>query len=99
MDEALTLTSEPAGTTTASGEAGSRQRSGQPFRPIQDIRRAATTPEDATTELERYKASLRRYGPVQKGLGGLPWPGLWECGRCGETTPGQMLHEPADDTI
>jgi uncharacterized radical SAM superfamily Fe-S cluster-containing enzyme len=99
MDEARTITSEPAGTTATSGEAGSRQRSGQAFRPIQDVRRAATTAEDATTDLERYKVSLRRYGPVQKGLGGLPWPGQWECGRCGELTPGRLRHEPADDTI
>ena len=37
--------------------------------------------------------------PVQKGLAGLPWPGEWLCGRCGETTPGRLLHEPADDAI
>ncbi len=53
----------------------------------------------AATELERYKVSLRRYSPVQKGLAGLPWEGEWLCGRCGETTPGRLLHEPADGTI
>ena len=99
MEEARTITMDPARPTIPSGEAGSRQRSGQAFRPIQDVRRAATTAEDAVTELERYKVSLRRYCPVQKGLGGLPWPGQWECGRCGELTPGRLLHQPADDRI
>ena len=53
----------------------------------------------APTEPERYKVWLRRYAPVEKGLAGLPWPGQWECGRCGETTPGRLLHQPADDTV
>jgi len=54
---------------------------------------------DARTELERYKASLRRYAPVQKGTAGLPWQGEWECGRCGELTRGRLLHEPEADRI
>jgi 7,8-dihydro-6-hydroxymethylpterin dimethyltransferase len=56
-------------------------------------------PGGAAGELERYKVSLRRYSPVQKGLGGLPWPGQWECGRCGEVTPGRLLHQPSDDSV
>ena len=38
-----------------------------------------------TSANERYRASLRRYSPVQKGLAGLPRPGEWLCGRCGPT--------------
>jgi tetraether lipid synthase len=53
----------------------------------------------AVRALQRYKASLRRYAPVQKGLAGLPWEGEWECGGCGLTTPGRLLHEPAVDAI
>jgi len=75
------------------------QRSGRAFRPIQDIRRRAATEGDAETELERYKVSLRRYAPVQKGVAGLPWEGEWLCARCGENSPGRLLHEPAEDRI
>lgn len=56
-------------------------------------------PEHAATRLERYKASLRRYSPVQRGLAGLPWPGQWHCSRCDATVPGRLLHEPATDEI
>jgi uncharacterized radical SAM superfamily Fe-S cluster-containing enzyme len=49
--------------------------------------------------LRSYKASLRRYAPVQKGLAGLPWEGEWHCSRCGQTSPGRLLHQAADDTI
>jgi uncharacterized radical SAM superfamily Fe-S cluster-containing enzyme len=85
--------------TIAVDAAGAEQRSGRAFRPIHELQRTAPSAEDAATELERYKVSLRRYSPVQKGLAGLPWPGQWECRRCGETTPGRLLHEPADDVI
>jgi len=57
------------------------------------------TPGRAPTELDRYKASLRRYGPVQKGLAGLPWPGQWQCARCGEVTPGRLLFEEGVEAI
>jgi hypothetical protein len=63
-----------------------------------DAARTATVPGPAAA-LEQYKVSLRRYSPVQKGLAGLPWGGEWLCGRCGETTPGRLLHEPAEDRI
>jgi uncharacterized radical SAM superfamily Fe-S cluster-containing enzyme len=59
----------------------------------------AARADGAATALERYKASLRRYSPVQKRLAGLPWEGEWLCSRCGETTAGRLLHEPAGDTI
>ncbi len=60
---------------------------------------AVGTTEAARRDLERYKASLRRYSPVQKGLAGLPWPGEWQCRRCGELVPGRLRHEPSDDSI
>ena len=53
----------------------------------------------ASDDGESYRLSLRRYAPVQKGLAGLPWRGDWLCGRCGETTPGRLVHRPSDDTI
>ena len=55
--------------------------------------------EGCATALERYKLSLRRYAPVQKGLAGLPWEGEWLCGRCGETAPGRLIREPDADAI
>lgn len=76
-----------------------RQRSGLAFRPIDEIRREAARPDTAVTALERYKVSLRRYAPVQKGLAGLPWPGEWHCARCGENAAGKLLHEPAVDAV
>jgi hypothetical protein len=53
----------------------------------------------APTALDEYRASLRRYAPVQKGIAGLPWEGEWLCGRCGLTTPGRLRHEPRGDSI
>jgi hypothetical protein len=99
MDETATIAADLAGGVGSESPAEARQRSGLPVRPIQDIRREAATAEDAATALERYKVSLRRYAPVQKGLAGLPWPGQWECGRCGEITPGRLVHEPGADAI
>ncbi len=58
-----------------------------------------TTSGSPAAALERYKASLRRYSPVQKGLSGLPWEGEWLCARCGETAPGRLLREPEADAI
>jgi len=72
-------------------EAPAERRSGRAFRPGHEIGRATARPETARTALERYKVSLRRYSPVQKGTRGLPWPGEWHCARCGETVPGRAL--------
>jgi uncharacterized radical SAM superfamily Fe-S cluster-containing enzyme len=71
---------------------------------MQEARTITRDPLGSTREafpvaLQQYKLSLRRYAPVQKGLAGLPWEGEWECGRCGDTTPGRLLHEPAEDAI
>jgi uncharacterized radical SAM superfamily Fe-S cluster-containing enzyme len=79
--------------------SSSPQRSGRVVNPINEIARMAVRPGDAQTELERYKLSLRRYAPVQNGLGGLPWPGTWHCARCRENAPGRLLHEPVQDAI
>jgi hypothetical protein len=99
MEEAHLITGHPAAGTLTAREGGPAQRSGRAFRPIQEIRRSAATAEDAATALERYKVSLRRYAPFQKGLAGLPWPGEWRCGRCDAITPGRLLHEPYADGI
>jgi hypothetical protein len=75
------------------------QRSGTLHRPLDTIRRAAVNPADAATELERFKASMRKYGPVQKGRAGLPWPGEWFCTGCRQTAPGELLYDAGDDSI
>jgi uncharacterized radical SAM superfamily Fe-S cluster-containing enzyme len=75
------------------------QRSGALHRPIHEIGRPAVDPVDARTELERYKLSLRRYAPVQKGVAGLPWKGAWQCAGCGETVPGQLAYDADEDAI
>ena len=76
----------------AEPETPANQQSGRVFRPINDIARQAIPSDAAETPLERYKVSLRRYAPVQKGLDGLPWSGEWHCARCGENAPGKLLH-------
>ena len=75
------------------------QRSGLLHRPIQDIRRGPVTAESAATELERYKLSLRKYAPVQKGREGLPWPGQWQCSSCEAVVPGEIVYDEAEDAI
>ena len=66
------------GSAAAAGpEAPAGQRSGIPFRPINEVHREAARTDAAETSLEAYKVSLRRYAPVQKGLAGLPWPAYW----------------------
>jgi uncharacterized radical SAM superfamily Fe-S cluster-containing enzyme len=75
------------------------QHSGALHRPLDQIRRPAVDADDALTELERYKLSLRRYAPVQKGRAGLPWKGQWQCPGCGRTVPGQLVYDPGDDSI
>jgi hypothetical protein len=75
------------------------QHSGVLHRPLDQIHRPAVQADDAVTELERYKLSLRRYSPVQKGRAGLPWKGQWQCPGCGRTVPGQLIYDAADDSI
>ncbi len=75
------------------------QRSGLLHRPIDEIKRVAVSAEDARTELERYKLSLRKYSPVQKGIAGLPWIGRWQCVKCNETVPGQFVYDADEDAI
>jgi uncharacterized radical SAM superfamily Fe-S cluster-containing enzyme len=75
------------------------QHSGILHRPVDAIRRPAVNTADAQTELEKYKASMRRYSPVQKGRAGLPWTGQWFCGGCGETVPGELTYDVGDDSI
>ena len=79
--------------------ADSRQRSGILHRPIDEVRRRAVVEGDAVTELEKYKLSLRKYAPVQKGIKGLPWTGQWHCIKCDQTVPGELLYEAAQDKI
>ncbi len=87
----------PVCTPAESGNG--QQHSGQLFRPIHEIQRTAVRADTARTELERYKLSLRRYAPVQKGLAGLPWVGEWQCQRCAQTVPGRLIHQPVGDLV
>ncbi len=93
--------SPAAGACPASPPASepAEQRSGVLHRPVDTIRRPAVRPGEARTELERYKVSLRKYSPVQNGRSGLPWPGQWRCAGCGQTVPGQLVYDAADDSI
>ena len=75
-----------------------RQRSGRLHRPIWGVRRAAVA-DDARTALERYKLSLRRYAPVQRGLAGLPWQGQWQCPGCDCVVPGRLVYDAGADAI
>ena len=54
---------------------------------------------DAVTELERYKVSLRKYSPVQRGREGLPWAGRWQCPDCDEVVDGQLEYDESEDAI
>ncbi|MCK4340379.1 MAG: radical SAM protein [Phycisphaerae bacterium] len=76
-----------------------RQRSGLLHRPIDEIQRSAVTADNAVTELEQYKLSMRKYAPVQKGRAGLPWTGQWHCDGCGETSAGQLVYDEYLDAI
>jgi len=80
-------------------DENAEQHSGQLHRPIHEIRRAAVTAENAKTELERYKLSLRKYSPVQKGIEGLPWTGQWYCPACDTEVPGQIVYDETEDAI
>ena len=68
-------------------------------RPIHEICRPAVSPEAAKTELEQFKLAMRKYSPVQKGIAGLPWTGLWQCGQCGKTVDGQLVYDESEDAI
>lgn len=90
----------PVGGGAHSSDVAAGQHSGTPHRPLTDIARAAVTDQNAVTELERYKLSMRKYAPVQRGReDGLPWPGEWTCGGCGATVPGRLVYNATDDAI
>jgi len=57
-------------------------------RPIHRLRRQTPTAYSARTELERYKLSLRKYAPVDRGL---PWPCQAHCVRCDTVVPATFL--------
>jgi len=80
----------------AEAQASGRQHSGQPVRPIQCIQRTPVSGTDPCTPLERYKLSLRRYHPVDRGL---PWACLSTCSRCGQQVPSQFVYESAEDNV
>jgi len=48
---------------------------------LNDTAKPAVTPENAVTELDRYKLSLRRYDPRTVGL---PWAMQAQCPKCGD---------------
>ncbi len=78
--------------------ASDPQHSGVLHRPVDELRRWAVGAE-ATTALEQYKQSLRKYAPVQRGRAGLPWPGQWTCPGCRARVPGELVYEAAEDAI
>lgn len=67
--------------------------------PVTRIHRCSVQAAEALTELERYKAFMRKYAPVQKGRAGLPWPGQWHCAGCDCTVPGELVYDEAEDAI
>jgi len=83
---------------TPSRPADAAQRSGRLHCPIHEIKRQAVDNE-VQTELEKYKRSLRRYSPVQKGVAGLPWKGAWHCVNCDAVVPGQLVYDADEDAI
>jgi 7,8-dihydro-6-hydroxymethylpterin dimethyltransferase len=88
----------PGGGNGKPGDNG-EQRSGVLYRPIPSVQRSAVRTHDAQTELEQYKAAMRKYAPVQKGVEGLPWAGTWHCLKCDSFVPGKLLYEKAEDAI
>ncbi|MHC4089291.1 MAG: tetraether lipid synthase Tes [Planctomycetota bacterium] len=86
-------------TTRQRDDVGAGCHSGTVFRPIDKIRRSAVTAEKAKTELEKYKLSLRKYAPVQKGRRGLPWVCRSHCVKCDEVVPAQFAYDDAQDAI
>lgn len=88
----------PAGLPPPMG-CSAAPHSGILHRPVDAIRRDPVTPENAVTELEKYKLAMRRYAPVQRGREGLPWVGQWWCAGCGDTVGGQFVYSDADDSI
>jgi hypothetical protein len=76
-----------------------RSRSGRLQRPIDAIARAAVAVGDGVTELERFKLSMRKYAPVQRGRAGLPWAGEWYAARFDAVVPGRFVYEAEADAI
>jgi uncharacterized radical SAM superfamily Fe-S cluster-containing enzyme len=76
-----------------------RQQSSKGIGTTAGFRGTDVRADSAWPALLGYKISLRRYSPVQKGLGGLPWAGEWQCARCGEIAHGRLLHAPAGDAV
>ncbi len=87
----------PAGAEPAPEDT--QGRSGALNRPIDGICRQAVCSDDARTRLEEYKASLRKYSPVQKGREGLPWACQSHCVQCDEVVPSRFTYDDADDAI
>lgn len=96
---ALHVPESPPGPVVLAPGSNGQPHSGLLQRPLDELDRAAVTPDTACTELERYKLAQRRYAPVQRGVDGLPWPGLWYCAACAATVPGQFVYSPGEDEI
>ncbi len=95
--ESIAERSAASSSVSPSADNG-RQHSGQPVLPLQSIHRCAVGTAEPMTDLERYKQSMRKYAPVQKGRDALPWKGQWRCG-CGQTVPGQIVYDADEDAI
>jgi uncharacterized radical SAM superfamily Fe-S cluster-containing enzyme len=79
--------------------SAAHSHSGQLSRPIQCIRRTAVTADTACTDLEKYKLSLRKYAPVQRGREGLPWECQSHCLGCDQTVPSRFVYDESEDAI
>jgi uncharacterized radical SAM superfamily Fe-S cluster-containing enzyme len=86
-------------TTVKTAQSHVRQQSSKGIGTIDGLQGDGARLDAARNALASYKLSLRRYAPVQKGLGGLPWAGEWQCARCGELARGRLIHELAEDAI
>ncbi len=94
---ALAHEARPADNTPPRGD--NVQRSGCLHRPLDEISRRAVDTADARTPLEQYKAGLRKYAPVQKGIAGLPWEGQWYSEEYAGLVPGRLLYDRDEDKI
>ncbi len=93
------LEPQPVPSEAPAATDGSPARSGVLSRPIDQIRRLAVREGGARTELERYKLSLRKYSPVQKGRRGLPWRCESHCLGCDAVVPAQFVYDDGEDAI
>ena len=82
----------PANTPKRAERAPAWTREADPEIPTPMVRRLAVTEKNATSELDRYKLSLRKFDPVHKGL---PWRMQSQCEQCGTMSDAVLDHDEA----